>query len=259
MMAQAAVVRSSSLAWPRRSVFSVLTATFLLFGCASTATSGKNVALRPADTASPARNEPEELAEIDNRATGDAVYTDLIRSMLAQQQYYAALAHIQQQQRSSGNSDELRFLEAEAHRQLGQIADAEKLYRMLLKGNYASRAYRGLGLLYVNRNLNAAIQFLRESVQRAPTDVESRNDLGYALMLAGRYQEALPEIATAVELDGNSSKARNNLIILLILSGDEAGVKRIVGAGDVKADTLAQLRKQAQTLKARTAIIRGAK
>ena len=237
-------------------------AALLLSACASGHAAGKGVALRPSEAVSPAASperEEDELASMEKGGSGEEVYTDLIRGMLAQQQYYAALAHIQQLQRSRGNSDELRFLEAEAHRQLGQVASAEPLYRGLLRGDYAARAYRGLGLLYVNRNLNSAIDFLRESVQRQPTDVDARNDLGYALMLAGRYQEALPQIATAVELDPASSKARNNLLILLMLSGDEAGVKRVVSAGGVPSETLAQLRKQAQALKVRTAIIRGAK
>jgi tetratricopeptide (TPR) repeat protein len=228
-----------------------LTALALLAACASTAPyptypPAGQAALRPAAQVGGESRGREELA--DPRSAGPEVYADLIRGMISQQQYYAALAHIQEQQARSGDSEELRYLEAETRRQLGQAAAAEQLYRRLLRGAFAARAYRGLGLLSVERDLSAALGLLAEAVKRAPTDVDARNDYGYALMLARRYREALPEIATAVELDPGSVKARNNLLVLLMLSRDEPGVKRVAEAGDVSPQTLAQLRRQAQTL-----------
>ncbi|AXQ30763.1 hypothetical protein D0B54_19660 [Solimonas sp. K1W22B-7] len=214
--------------------------------------------MRPSSAAAAAApvREDEPLAEA-NEKNSAAVVTELIRGMLQQEQYYAALAHIQQQ-RGRQDSAELRFLEGEAQRHLGRTVEADKLYRGLLRGDYAAQAYRGLGLLHAGTNLPVATQFLREAVQREPTSAEMRSDLGYALMSAGRYREALPEIATAVELDRNSLKARNNLILLLILTRDEAGVKKVAEAGDVSAQALAKLRKQAQDLSTRIAMNRGA-
>jgi len=239
----------------------LLLVTLVLCGCAAdgAARAPGGAALRPAAVAAaPAAANPEELASLgDNRQASSGVYTDLIRSMLAQQQYYAALAHIQEQQRRDGGNDELRFLEAETRRQLGQVVEADKLYRKLLRGEWAAQSYRGLGLLHAAGNLPAATQFLREAVQRQPTSADMRNDLGYALMSAGRYREALPEIATAVELDRDSAKARNNLIILLVLTRDEAGVKKVAEAGNVGTSALAALRRQAQTLSIRIAANRG--
>jgi Flp pilus assembly protein TadD len=190
------------------------------------------------------RDEPPAAVTPDRE-----VYTDLIRGMLQQGQFYAALAHIQEQQVKQGGSDELTYLEAEARRKLGQPAAAEALYQSLLRSDYAGQAEHGLGLLYADRDLGAAVQHLRTAVQRRPTDIDARNDLGYALMMSGRYSEALPELATAVELDRGSDKARNNLIVLLILSGDEAGVRRVVADAQVPAATLARLRQQAQSLR----------
>lgn len=177
-----------------------------------------------------------------------ALRGELVRNMLDQGQYYAALAHIQQLQRDSGNSAELRYLEAEAQRRLGQTAKAEALYRGLLRTGYAADAYHGLGLLYAKTDLNAAVQQLQQAVQRRPTDIQMRNDLGYALMVGRRYREALPQLATAVELDPEGEKSLNNLILLLLLTGDEAGVKRVAAQGAVSSQTLAGLRKQAQSM-----------
>ncbi len=232
-----------------------------LAGCASGSGSGqagREVSLRPS-AAQQGANKPDDLDSVDTEKSGRAVYADVITALIDQEQYYAALAHIQQQQRQQGNTDQLRFLEAEALRHLGQSSEAEKLYKQLLRSSFAAQSHRGLGLLYAPRDINAAVQHLREAVQREPTNAGMRNDLGYALMSGGRYREALTEIATAVELEPGLDKARNNLIVLLILSRDEAGVKRVAAAGSVNDKSLASLRRQAQNLSSRVATSRGVK
>ena len=179
------------------------------------------------------------------------VHIDLIRKMLDQEQYYAALAHVQAQARESGQTEELRLLEADAKRKLGQAAPAQAIYRELLKGRYAADAYHGLGLISVKTDLRTAVWQLQQAVQRRPTDAQMRNDLGYALMLSRRYTEALPELATAVELEAGtgSAKARTNLILLMLVQGDEAAVKRLAQQSGMSSEALAALRQQAQTLR----------
>lgn len=182
------------------------------------------------------------------------IHVDLIRKMLDQGQYYAALAHTQAQVRETGNSDELRLLEAQARQKLGQRAEAQSIYRDLLKTKYAPEAYHGLGLSNVDTDLPTAVWQMQQAVQRRPTDAEMRNDLGYALMMAGRNTEALPELATAVELEAGtgSAKARTNLVLLMLVTGDEASVHRLVQQSGMSDETLAGLRRQAQSLKAKS-------
>ncbi|HKY90198.1 MAG TPA: tetratricopeptide repeat protein [Nevskiaceae bacterium] len=193
-----------------------------------------------------------EIAMGDPRAQQKVVHTDLIRNMLDQQQYYAAIAHIQAQQRERGDKPdpELQLLEATARRNLGQTAQAQDLYRQLLKSPFVAEAYHGLGLISARADLNTSVWQLRQAVQRKPTDAQMRNDLGYALMMAGRYNEALPELATAVELEAGSGsdKARNNLVLLMLVTGDEAAVQRLVQQSGMTDATLAGLRRQAQSL-----------
>lgn len=196
------------------------------------------------------------FAGMGDEATGAAreqVHSELIQSMLAQKQYYAALAHIQQAIRQDGETSELRYLEAEARRELGQATQAEALYKELLDDRqYAAAAHHGLGLLHATQGrLKLAVQHLRQAAGRQPTDAGIRNDLGYALIQAGQYAEALPELATAVELAPGDPRGSNNLVLLLILQGDEAGVRRMVQESGISKDQLARLRKQAQSLKNR--------
>ena len=182
---------------------------------------------------------------------GRALHDDLIREMLAQKKYYAALAHVQQQQAQTGDTPQLRWLEAEARRNLGQYQVAEELYKSLLSTPYVAEGRHGLGLLYSRVDLRAAVWQLQQAVQRRPTDAEMRNDLGYALMVAGRFNEALPQLATAAELDPDGSRSRNNLIVLLLLTHDEAGAKRVAAESGISADAMAGLRKQAAGFKVR--------
>lgn len=185
----------------------------------------------------------------DNDAESNrAVHTDLIRGMLAQGQYYAALAHIEDQKRAIGDTRELRALEADARRKLGQTAEAVRLYNGLLDTEFDGEAHHGLGLMAFKTDRSSAVQHLRKAVQRRPTDAQFRNDLGYALMEMGSYKEALPQLATAVELDPSISTARNNLVVLLILSGDEVRAKQVVQDSGISEEAFAGLRRRAQAL-----------
>lgn len=198
-----------------------------------------------------ARRAAEQVIEEgDSADASPAVHADLIRRMLDQDQNYAALAHTQARVRLSGSSPEFSLLEAEARRKLGQTEEAKAVYRQLLKGPYVAEAYHGLGLISAATDLKTAVWQLQQSVQRRPADARIRNDLGYALMVAGRYREALPELATAVELEApsGSDKARNNLVLLMLLTGDEASARQVVQQSGMTPETLAGLRRQAQSL-----------
>lgn len=221
-----------------RVILAVAACGVLLGGCASDA---QNRVTRQVEG---------EIAMSDPKGQQKIIHTDLIRNMLDQGQYYAAIAHIQASEREGGVTPELQLLEATARRNLGQAAQAQDLYRQLLKSPFIAEAYHGLGLISARTDLNTSVWQLRQAVQRKPTDAQMRNDLGYALMMAGRYDEALPELATAVELEAGSGsdKARNNLVLLMLVTGDEASVQRLVQQSGMTDATLAGLRRQAQSL-----------
>ncbi len=197
----------------------------------------------------PAAERPASAAEQQQQAA--ALYLDAVRGLIARQQYFAAVAHIAEDRRSHGDSPPLRLLEADARRNLGQVAEARKLYSGLLIGPLAGDANRGLGLIAAAAgNLGAAIPYFKAAVALKPVDVDVRNDLGFALMQAGRYAEARTELATALELAPGQTKSRNNLLILLLAAGDDAAVRRVLAASEpIDAALLARLRAEAQSLK----------
>jgi Flp pilus assembly protein TadD len=180
--------------------------------------------------------------------TESSLHNELIRGMLGNGQYYAALAHIDDERRRSGESPELSALRADALAALGRTREADAIYRSLLQGEFAGDGYHGLGLLHVRTNPATGIAYLKSAVARRPTSAQWRNDLGYALMSNGRLSEALPEIATATELDPASERYRNNLMILLILMKDEPRITRLQSQWNLPSKTLGELRRQAQAL-----------
>lgn len=196
---------------------------------------------------SPATPSHRDAAD-DEEVAG--VHTDLVRSMLAQRQYYAALAHIAELQNRYGKRDELLVLQAEALRELDRDDEATAIYRELLRGRYAAEANHGLGLIHAPTRLATGLAYLGEAVRQRPTDVEMRNDYGYALIRGRRYEQALTQLATAMELAPSNTRARNNLLILLMVTGDEAGVRRVAAAAGLENQTLAALRRQAARLQA---------
>ena len=181
------------------------------------------------------------------------LYLDAVRGLIAQGQYYAAIAHIQEDRRIHGDTAELRLLEADARRKLKQNKTSEALYQGVIRGGadggLAAKARHGLGLLYAPVNLVAALKELREATRLKPTDAEFRSDYGYALMQSRRLTEARIELSTANELAPDNIAARNNLLILLFAVGDEAAAQRLAATAAVDSTLLARLKTQAQSFK----------
>lgn len=204
----------------------------------------------------PSRPQPAENYEVEaaDPAKVQQIKRDAVRALLDKGQYYAALAHIEEQKRAApADSPDLIYLEAEARRHLRQREQAEALYRRLMNGPLEGKAWHGLGLLTAPNDLDAAVRALRNASSKLPTDVEIRNDLGYALMEAGRYTEALPELSTAAELAPSQLKSRNNLIILMLLTGNQAGADQLAKQAGATPETVKQLRSQAAAIRTQQA------
>lgn len=186
-------------------------------------------------------------------ASESALYLEAVRGLIGQGQFYAAIAHIEEDRRVYGDTAELRLLEADARRSLKQNKASEALYRGVLRssgrGPLAGKARHGLGLLYAPVDLSAALVELREASRLRPTDAAIRSDLGFALMQVRRFSEARVELATANELAPDNVAARNNLLILLYVLGDEAGAQRLAATSQVDSSLLARLKSQAQSFK----------
>jgi len=177
------------------------------------------------------------------------LHTDLIREMVSKDRLYAAMAHLEAQEKKFGRTPELRLLRAEILRKLERLEPSEKLYKSLLETGFEGRAQHGLGLIYARQDIDLGIEYLRKAVQARPTDARIRNDLGYALLKARRFEDARLHLATAYQLDGKSDLGRNNYLLLLLIQGEEGQANRVARESDIGPETMNELRQQAKAMR----------
>lgn len=182
-----------------------------------------------------------------NSVPAKQLHTDLVREMIAQGRYYAALAHIEDLQKNGGPRDELLLLHAQVLAKLGRNEQAEQEYKQLLDSAFEAEARHGLGLLYAGRNYRQSVQYLADAARLRATDPNIRNDYGYALLMGGQYPDARLQLATAFELDATNDKYRNNYVLALLLLKDESGLKRMRRLSSLSDKTLQDLRAQAES------------
>ena len=176
------------------------------------------------------------------------MYLELVHKMVAQGQYHAALAHLDQLEKRT-SAPQTRYLRAEALRYAGQMHEAESLYRSLSTGCMAGYGLHGLGLLAAEGGrLEQAEDFLRQAVRERPVDAESHNDLGMVLLLRGQRQSAREEFLTAAELDRKSLLPVENLIVLMLAEKQDEDAHRLAAQRGLNAQDLARLAERGQRL-----------
>jgi len=178
------------------------------------------------------------------------LYTDLIRKLINEDRLYAALAHLQEREQQFGRTNQLRLLRADILRKMGNGTEAAAIYKPLLDSRFAGQANHGLGLVYAANDLARGVTYLQRAVDQVPTDARMRNDLGYARLRQGRVVDARVQLATAYQLDEKNQLNRNNYILLLLVQGDQRRAKRIARRSEVTAQTMQDLRDEAQRLAA---------
>jgi Flp pilus assembly protein TadD len=141
------------------------------------------------------------------------------------------------------------YLRAEAYRDVAEYDLAGRLYQRLSKGCLAGAGYHGLGLIAAaQQHLDSALFNLHQARVLLPADPRVRNDYGYALLLAGRAAEARVEFETVLELSDQQPKAASNLILAMLVSGQEQEALHYAQAIKLDAARLTQLRQRARSL-----------
>lgn len=181
----------------------------------------------------------------------DAIYRDLIAQLLQQEKYYAALAHIEEHQRSVGDDPRLSLYEARALYGLRLDGQAKAVFLSLRGTRYDAEAHHGLGLIDArDAELEQAIEHFILAVRARPTNVAMRNDLGFALLRAGRPEDARLQLSTALELEPSNQRARTNLMLLMLIRGEEQSARQLAESVGMTDSELTQLRDQAERLRA---------
>jgi tetratricopeptide (TPR) repeat protein len=95
-------------------------------------------------------------------------------------------------------------------------ADVETLYARTIERNPGSwLAHHNLGMLKLAASPVEAAEHLAAAARIRPGDAQTRVNLGYALQLQGRYEEAVNEYRAAIRADASFVEAHNNLCSVL--------------------------------------------
>lgn len=189
----------------------------LLGGCT-------NTAVRPADDRTDTLAADTDCAGLED---GDRLKLGLIEDELEAGRARAAMAHLDALPDAVAGRPLALYLRAESHRQVQEYDLATGLYRRLSEGCLPGAGHHGLGLIAAARqDLDTAIEQLRRARELLAADPRVRNDYGYALLLSGRPEAARVEFETALELSAGEPRAARNLLLTLLVVGEEQAAER---------------------------------
>lgn len=187
----------------------------------------------------------QEKPGLDNRQ----VYLEMIRKLQENSLYFASLAHLDAYQKTYGVSPEVQRMRADALRQTGDAGAAEVLYRELLSGAEAARAWHGLGLLAAQRgDYAAAVNRFREASRCDPIDAAVLSDLAYALLHSGEHKAAWLPLMKAAELAPDNQRIISNLALFLLLTGDAGKAGEMMSRANIPAYVQAEVLRQARLI-----------
>ncbi|MCW5652850.1 tetratricopeptide repeat protein [Hydrogenophaga sp.] len=182
---------------------------------------------------------------LDNQAT----YLALVRQMQGNGMWFASLAHIDALEQRWGSTPATRLLRAQAFRHTGQDAPSAALYEQLTGTTERAAALRGLGLLAGTRGDYAEAATLFQQAREArPTDGLLLNDLGYAYLMAGRFDAARLPLMQAQQLLPDHPRVRSNLALYLLTQGDTAAARRWMDEARLSDAARSAIEQQARVL-----------
>lgn len=182
-----------------------------------------------------------------NVAPEERVELEMVDTLTSRGRPYAALAQLEKTQQKNIEYW-LRYGQLQAKTQ--QLLRARSVFETLVEKCDTGEARHGLGMVMVKQgDLQSGLSELRRAARMLPASPDVRNDHGYALLMAGRHDEAMFELITALELENGAGRARQNLAAAYMLSGDSAGLERLQQNYHYTDDELAHARSLANQLR----------
>lgn len=184
------------------------------------------------------------LSQCPEISPADNTQLEMIGRVVEENRPYAALAFLDASRLETPKADLLR---ASSLRQTNQLEAAAALYRKLIDSCVSGFAYQGLGLIYNQRGQNeAAAKSLALAAKLIPVDSTIRADYGYALAVLGQHDAALKEYLTAIELNNKNQRAINNLLLLMLQTGQQDKALQLAKSFGMTAADLERLKPGSQ-------------
>jgi Flp pilus assembly protein TadD len=166
---------------------------------------------------------PPAVSEGEKLERSRSLYLSVIEELIQNGQAHAALAHLDEYERSYGPGPAPQRLRADAWFVLGDMTKAEAGYRSVLKGAQSGYGKHGLGRIAASRgDWTLAQQDFATAVGDRPTNPRFLNDLGCSLFRLGRLEEAEFALRKAHELAPRDEEIVDNILMLLAKSDGAA-------------------------------------
>lgn len=180
-------------------------------------------------------------------APEERVELEMVDTLSSRGRHYAALAQLQKTEQRNIEYW-LRYGQLQAR--TDQLPRARAVFETLVDRCDTGEARHGLGMVMVKQNeLQQGLTELQRAARMLPASAAVRNDYGYALMMAGQFEQARFELLTALELENGSGRARQNLAAAYLLSGDGAGLEHLKQTYHYSDDELNHARNLANQLR----------
>lgn len=175
----------------------------------------------------------------------DAVYLSVVRGLIDQGQYQAALAHLDEYLKGRPKDPKAWALRGEAYIRLDKLDEAQAVFVSLDRARVQPEGAFGLGQVAARRNKwdDAVANFARAAAA-APTDSRILNNYGYALLERGNWTLAYDILGRATELAPTNEQIRVNYMIAAAKAGHGDMVLSAANSfpEDKRADTLSFVR-----------------
>lgn len=172
-------------------------------------------------------------------SNADSVKLDMVTQLIDGEQYYSALAHLEQ---DSTGSPKALWLRAEAQRKTGLLDEAFESYRDLSLTCMTAYGHAGMAKILATRgDVPQAHQQMLTARKLAPTDADIRNDYGFILLVHRDFKAAQREFMTALQLAPGHPVATRNMVISLILDGDTRTAARMAKNNGIAVDEFKEL------------------
>lgn len=161
-----------------------------------------------------------EEAQLPKFEETQSSYLRVITQMQKEGMWFASLAHIDALESQWKVSEHSRLLRADALRHTGNAAMSSALYKQLLGGQFAARAWHGLGLLAAaDGQFDLAVEHLQSAQKKSPTNALLLNDLGFALLHTTKGAHAALPLKQAAQLEPTNTRIQTNLALYLVMFG----------------------------------------
>jgi Flp pilus assembly protein TadD len=147
----------------------------------------------------------------------------LARSLMAYKEWKQASQPLIELAKLRPKDADVRTLLGHVYREQGLYDQAEAEYRAALEIEpKQAEAYGGLGMLCDLRGDggDGALDAFAKAIELQPDNPSFRNNLGFALYVRGRYEEAETAFHEALRRDPNERRTRNNLGFVYARRGD---------------------------------------